>query len=139
MRAVVDTNVVVSGLLHPGRLPAQVLVDIAVGRLRPVVCHEVMEEYRSVLPRPRLRIAGEAITELLELLRLTADWVAIPAYPGLPPLPDPADWPFVACALVAGCPVVTGHARHFPAAAGVGVMTVREWVVRSSALGEGFQ
>jgi hypothetical protein len=30
--------------------------------------------------------------------------------------------------LAAGCPVVTGNARHFPDSAGVRVMTAREWV-----------
>lgn len=128
MRAVVDTNVLVSGLLSAGGPPARVLADIATARLRPVVCDAVMTEYEAVLRRPRLRIAATEADELMLLLRLTAEWVAVPEYGGTPPLPDPTDWPFIACALEAGCPVVTGNRKHFPARLGVRVMTAREWV-----------
>ena len=34
-------------------------------------------------------------------------------------LPDPDDYPFVAAARAALCPVVTGNLRHTPSAAGV--------------------
>ncbi len=133
MRAVVDTNVLVSALLHASSVPAKVVRGIATQRLTPVVCAEIIAEYRAVLPRPRLRLRSDDIGELLTLIELQADWVAVPAYTGVPALPDPADWPFVACALAAGCPVVTGNARHFPGALGMRVMTAREWL---TAIGE---
>lgn len=128
MRAVVDTNILVSGLLHRGSVPGQVLQDMAAGRVVPVVCAEVMNEYRAVLQRPRLRLLPQDVDELLALVEGTADWVAVPPYTGAPALPDPADWPFIACAQAAGCPVITGNARHFPEGLGVRVLTAREWV-----------
>jgi hypothetical protein len=128
MRAVVDTNILVSGLLSAASLPGQVLQDIATGRLRPMVCDAIVAEYRAVLPRARLRIRPDRAARLLQLVELTADWVVVPAYTGASPLPDPADWPFIASALVAACPVITGNARHFPAGLGVRVLTAREWV-----------
>jgi predicted nucleic acid-binding protein len=130
MRAVVDTNVLVSGLLRADGPPALVLADIGSSRLRPVVCDAVMAEYEAVLRRPRLRIAAADATEVLELLRLTADWVGVPEYGGTPSLPDPADWPFVACALAVDCHVVTGNRKHFPPRLGVRIMTARQWVER---------
>jgi predicted nucleic acid-binding protein len=69
MRAVVDTNVLVSGLLRADGPPALVLADIGSSRLRPVVCDAVMAEYEAVLRRSRLRIAAADATEVLELLR----------------------------------------------------------------------
>jgi hypothetical protein len=45
-------------------------------------------------------------------------------------LPDPGDWPFIATALAADCPVITGNARHFPKRLGVEVMTARAWEER---------
>lgn len=128
MRAVVDTNVLVSGLMGTTGPPWQVVRAILAGQLRPVVCAEIVAEYRDVLPRPRLRIRAEHSAELLTLVEQVADWLAVPAYAGLPPLPDPDDWPFFAAARVAACPLITGNGRHFPAGLGVEVMTAREWV-----------
>lgn len=132
MRAVVDTNVLVSGLMGaPGRNqspPWQVVLAITSDRIRPVVCTAILAEYRAVLSRPQLRIQPERANELLQLIELTADWVPVPAFTGTPALPDPADWPFFAAAQLAACPVITGNVRHFPAGLGVRVMTAREWV-----------
>lgn len=128
MRAVVDTNVLVSALLRADSPPAAVLRGVVMGRLTPVVCPEVMDEYRAVLPRPRLGLAPNDVAELLLLMEQLADWVQVPAYSGAPMLPDVADWPFIACALAVRCPVITGNVKHFPAAAGVTVMTARQWL-----------
>lgn len=78
MRAVVDTNVLVSGLLSPSGPPAKVLAAIAVGSLRLVVCAQIVAEYRAVLARPRLRIRPSQAASLVQLLEQTADWVAVP-------------------------------------------------------------
>lgn len=128
MHAVVDTNILVSALLRAGSLPAAVMVDVAAGRLTAVVCPEILAEYRGVLHRPRLRLDPHDVDELLGLIEALAVHVAAPTYSGKPPLPDVNDWPFVACALAMQCPVITGNVRHFPAEAGVRVMTAREWV-----------
>lgn len=135
MRAVVDTNILVSALLHGDSLPAAVVRCIVTQSLVPVVCTAVMAEYAAVLPRPRLRLDPRDIHELLTLIGQQAEWVDVPAYTGTPALPDPADWPFIACALATGCPVVTGNLKHFPAALGVGAMTAREWVEQEKTKG----
>lgn len=101
---------------------------IAADRIRPVVCAEIMAEYHDVLARPRLRIRPDRAAELLKLLAQIADWVIVPAFAGVPPLPDPDDWAFFAAARVAACPLITGNVRHFPVDMGVQVMTAREWV-----------
>lgn len=132
MRAVVDTNILVSGLIGSAGPPGQVLAAIAVGTLRPLLCNEILAEYRAVLPRPHLRIRPDRVTDLLRLMAQTADWVMVPTYPGTPPLPDPDDWPFIAAAKAGDCPVITGNLKHFPAVLGVRVMTAREWVESSS-------
>lgn len=131
MRAVIDTNVLVSALLRPDSVPAAVLRQIAALALEPVVCREIMAEYRAVLPRRRLRLRPHDIEDVLALFEAQALWVEVPAYDGHPPLPDPTDWPFIACALAASCPVITGNTRDFPATLGVRVMTARELVGQS--------
>lgn len=128
MRAVVDTNILVTGLLRPQGPPGAVVRHIVSQAIEPVVCRAILDEYRAVLPRPRLRLRAADIDELLALIEAQATWVEISAYEGRPALPDPTDWPFIACALAAGCPVLTGNLRHFPAVLGVRTMTAREWV-----------
>jgi putative PIN family toxin of toxin-antitoxin system len=132
MRAVVDTNILVSGMLRSDSPPAAVLRDIAAFRLTPVVCDTVLAEYRDVLQRPRLALNGADIRELLALIEQMSEWVNVPEYAGLPVLPDATDWPFIACALAAACPVITGNQKHFPSTSGVRVMSAREWVDRGS-------
>jgi len=127
-RAVVDTNILVSALLKPGSPPDAVIQAIRRDLLQPVVCSEIMSEYGDVLPRPRLGLLAADTTELLSLIAVQALWVHITPYSPPPELPDPADWPFIATALAAGCPVVTGNVKHFPAKVGVAVLTPAEWV-----------
>lgn len=128
MDAVVDTNILVSGLIRRDSPPAEVLRAIELRLLRPVVCNAVVTEYRDVLGRPRLALPSEDVAHLIDLMISIAVWVHVPDYTGVPALPDPADWPFVACALAVGCPVITGNLKHSPAGSGVRVMTAREWV-----------
>jgi putative PIN family toxin of toxin-antitoxin system len=133
MRAVVDTNIFVSGLLRPDGPPGAVVLAIAERRLTPVVCQAAMVEYGEVLRRRAFRFAAADVDALLAVTAELAIWVEVPAYTGAPDLPDPADWPFLACALAAQCPVITGNVKHFPGRLGVVVMTAREWVDQAHA------
>lgn len=128
MRAVVDTNILVSGLMGTNSPPCRVVTAITAGWIRPVVCAAIVAEYRDVLPRARLRIRPDRAAGLLTLIEQTSEWVAVPAFPGHSPLPDPDDWPFFAAARLAACPLITGNLRHFPSGMGVRIMTAREWV-----------
>lgn len=72
MELVFDTNVLVSGLLHPTRPIARIAVTIARGRLVPIYDRRILDEYVEVLERPYLArkfIEGEA-TGLLASIRL---------------------------------------------------------------------
>lgn len=130
--AVVDTNVLVSALMKPDMLPAMVARAVRQGTLMPVLCTEIVKEYAAVLRRPRLGLPAQDTDELLSLLQHQASWVHIRPYPFELNLPDPHDWPFIACALATGCPVITGNLRHFPARPGVAITTVRGWVERTA-------
>jgi uncharacterized protein len=76
--AVVDTNVVVSGLIggSTGSPPQRVLDAMLDGRLRFLVSVDLLAEYRAVLLRPfaveRHGLAETEIDELLERLALLA-------------------------------------------------------------------
>ncbi len=124
--AVVDTNVLVSAGINPSGKPGQVLAAVERLMLRPVISAHVMGEYRAVLTRPQFRFQAEWINSLLdnfEALGLLLE----PAPINVAGLPDPSDAPFIALARHVGCPVITGNARHFPARAGIVVLTPAGW------------
>lgn len=125
--AVVDTNVLVSGGLNPSGSPARVLTAIEQQRLQAVISTEVMAEYREVLARPQLRLQRDWVMRTLDNFEALGLLLVPPAIDAAL-LPDPDDAPFIALALHARCPVITGNARDFPARLGVRVMTAREWV-----------
>jgi putative PIN family toxin of toxin-antitoxin system len=125
---VLDTNILVSALMRPEGPPGRVMAAVKAGELVPVFSSAVLSEYEAVLRRPRLRLDGWKVDSALATMRAVGNLVRGAQPPPPITLPDDTDWPFIACALTAGCLVVTGNARDFPAALGVRVMTAREWV-----------
>jgi len=78
--AVVDTNVVVSGLLsRDGDSPtARILDDMLSGRLHFVLSDQLLAEYRAVLLRPAIAerhgLTDEDVDHVLEGLVVNAGW-----------------------------------------------------------------
>jgi putative PIN family toxin of toxin-antitoxin system len=133
IRVVLDTNVLVSGVLRPTSVPARVLTLIHEGQIRPLVDRRILEEYIEVLCRPRLKIPVPVATELLRRFADVAEHVttAAEAVSRLDrlALADADVRPFMEVALSAGASaVVTGNVSHFPAAAlePVRVLTPRQ-------------
>lgn len=94
MRAVLDTNVFVSGLLLPASVPGQIVAALRRGDIRMVTSEPMLAELGAVLAYPKLvkRIQwdGEMIARYLMLLRFEADVVAIDRETADVPR-DPAD------------------------------------------------
>ena len=125
--AVIDTNILVSALLRPQGPPGQVMAAALAGRMIPVFSDAVFAEYGSVLTRPLLGLDTAQVRRALAAMHN----VGVRVHTALTPpadLPDPDDWPFIACALAAGCPVVTGNAKDFPPRLGIEVVSARQWV-----------
>lgn len=129
MRAVIDTNVLVSALINGDGRPGQVVARVRTLELMPVVSDEILIEYVAVLRRARFDFAHDAVNELLEDIRALALNIT-PARMSASGLPDPDDAIFMAVAKAAGCPVVTGNARHFPVEAGVEILSPAECIER---------
>lgn len=113
MIVVIDTNVLVSGLLSAHGAPARVLDLLTVGDLRLAYDDRIAAEYRQVLARPRLGFHPEAVAHLLD--DLLAEGLPVVARPLPAVLPDPADLPFLEVAVEAAALLITGNLRHFPA------------------------
>jgi putative PIN family toxin of toxin-antitoxin system len=113
MRVVVDTNVLVSGLLSPFGPPAQIVRMVASGAL--VVCHDarILSEYRDVLLRPKFPFPQDAVDALLD--QIAANGEAVGSEPLRAALPDRNDEPFLEVAIsgVADA-LITGNLKHYP-------------------------
>ena len=115
MRVVLDTNVLVAGLLNPSGTPGRVVDLFLAGKLTLLVDDRILTEYRAVLPRPKFPFEPEEIASLLNAVESEA--VRIAAHPVDLQLSDPADLPFLEVALSGNAgSLITGNARHFRAA-----------------------
>jgi putative PIN family toxin of toxin-antitoxin system len=113
IRAVIDTNVLVSGLLSPNGNEALVLLAIQQGLLHPCFSDPILDEYTAVLARPRFGFSPEEIDALMLMFRTRGEFFQPEASPISSP--DPADTKFLHCALAAGADyLVTGNKRDFP-------------------------
>lgn len=111
---VLDTNVIVSGVLTPHGHPGRLFDAVLQGTLRLTIDDRILVEYREVLSRPRFGIAPERIESLITLFMLQD--VIVPE-PLNVDLPDPDDLPFLEAAQRATDGVlVTGDVRHYPKA-----------------------
>jgi putative PIN family toxin of toxin-antitoxin system len=114
MRIVLDTNVVVSGLLQSLGNPAQILTLALAGAVQ--VCHDerILAEYTEVLARPRFKFDPKRVREVLTKLETDGLAVEASAQSDLK-LPDPDDEPFLAVALSASADfLVTGNLADYP-------------------------
>lgn len=101
IRAVLDTNVVISALLFSGP-PSHLVSAWQSGRLRPVVSAPMLDEYLRVLAYPKFRLTESDIRGLLEddLLPFIETVVVSPSV--APTVRDPDDVKFISCALTGG-------------------------------------
>jgi putative PIN family toxin of toxin-antitoxin system len=114
VKIVLDTNIVVSGLLQSQGNPAQVLTLALAGAIQ--ICHDkrILAEYAEVLARPRFQFDPKRVQEVLN--KLKADGLAVDASRETHlDLPDPDDEPFLAVALAASADfLVTGNLSDYP-------------------------
>lgn len=129
MLAVIDTNVLVSASINRSGVPALLVDRVRKLDLTPVVSDAILAEYLEVLHRARFRFPSEWVNELLDDMAALG-LHAQPVLLNTASLPDPDDAPFIAAGLWAGCPVVTGNARHFPADCGVEVWSPAQCLER---------
>ena len=129
MRLVVDTNVLVSGLLSPFGPPGVIVRLVAAGRLNLCYDARIVAEYTEVLRRPTFPFNSDEIGALTA--QIEAGGELISPVPLAAPLPDPDDEPFLEVAIAARAEfLVTGNGHHFPRdrRAGVRVVSPREFV-----------
>jgi putative PIN family toxin of toxin-antitoxin system len=113
MNIVLDTNVIVAGILKPYSKAAAILRLVADGTLQLACDLRLLSEYRDVLGRSKFSFAKENIEAFLD--QAEQEGVLVSVKPLAFHLPDPDDEPFLEVALSGGAKaIVTGNKRHFP-------------------------
>lgn len=128
MRAVLDPNVIISGLLSASGAPARILEAWTRGAFELVVSESLLAELARALKYPKLaqRITASARTELLELLRTEAELAPDPSDLSTHRSPDPGDDYLIALSADQRTPLVSGD-KHLTTLAGdLPILTPRE-------------
>ena len=131
MRVVLDTNVLVAGLLSAAGPPGWIVEAVLAGDLEPALDGAIRQEYEEILRRPEFGFPPARIDDILAALDQFG-FVVTAAAPWPIPLPDRDDEPFLAVARASACVLVTGNLRHFPlrSRGDVTVLSPREFVDR---------
>ena len=124
MKAVLDTNVLVSGLLSHAGPPAKLLDAIETGLLIPVFSDSILFEYLDVLLRPKFGFERERVIVLMEALYLSGILVGELEI-DTSEFNDVRDVPFYAAAIQETSVLITGNLKHFPLDGSVEVLTPR--------------
>lgn len=129
MKIVLDTNVLVSGLLSAFGPPGEIVRLVTARAVRLCYDARVLGEYRQVLLRPAFPFSPARVESLLD--QIQADGEPVEARLLSARLPDPDDEVFLAVALAgqAEC-LVTGNLKHYPKRhrQGVEVVSPRDFV-----------
>ena len=113
MIIVLDTNVIVSGVLRPYSKSAAILRLVAEGKIQMAYDLRIISEYREVLNRKKFNFNKKIVEEFLA--QIEQDGLFVSVNPLGFHLPDQDDEPFLEVALSAKAEIlVTGNKRHFP-------------------------
>ena len=113
MRVVIDTNVLVSGLLSPHGASAEIIRMVVAGSLDLLYDARLLSEYTEVLSRPKFSFEKSNVDILMEFIGHYG--IPVAATPLSVHLPDVDDEPFLEVAISgkAEC-LITGNTTHYP-------------------------
>jgi len=110
-RVVIDTNVLISGLLFGGT-PGKLMPLWKSGRIQPLASEAIFQEYLRVLAYPRFVLSKTEIDYLIAVEILP--WFEIITVPVGEPvvIDDPADDKFIWCALTGKADAIISGDEH---------------------------
>ena len=112
MKVVLDTNVVISGLITVAGVCAQIIDRMLAEDFQLCVDGRILAEYAKILDRPKFAIPFGVQHDVLEFVRYRS--LHVNPAPVAAALPDATDLPFLEVALEAEALLITGNVRHFP-------------------------
>ena len=120
MKIVLDTNVLVSGLLTPFGSSGEIIRMVSAGELILYIDARVLSEYQEVLHRPKFKFNEDYISVLLDFIKLYGQFVS--SLPLKNRLPDSDDEPFLEVAIAGKVrSLITGNIVHYPPSSREGI------------------
>jgi putative PIN family toxin of toxin-antitoxin system len=120
MKIVLDTNVLVSGLLTPFGSSGEIVRMVSAGELNLYIDARILSEYHEVFHRPKFQFNKDHISTLLDFIKLYGQFVS--SLPLKNHLPDPDDEPFLEVAIAGKVrSLITGNIVHYPASSREGI------------------
>jgi len=113
MKAVLDTNILVSALLTPNGNPARILDYVLNGTV--VMCYDsrLIAEYLEVLLQPKFAFNQKAINQVIDFILHSG--VSVVPEPSTIYFEDHDDKKFYEVAKSVQAFIITGNIKHFPA------------------------
>ncbi len=120
MKIVLDTNVLVSGLLTPFGPSGEIVRMVSAGELILNIDARILSEYQAVLHRPKFKFNKDHISILLDFIKLYGLFVS--SLPLKNRLPDLDDEPFLEVAIAGKVrSLITGYIVHYPISSREGI------------------
>ena len=129
MIIVLDTNVLISGLLTPFGSSGEIVRMVTSGKLTLEYDSRILIEYQEILNRPKFQFDKDLIDLIIDYIKKNGQ--AISSAPLAKPLPDPDDAPFLEVAIEGKSEIlVTGNKVHYPVKfrEGIKVMSPTEFI-----------
>ncbi len=112
MKIVLDTNVIVSGLLNPHGTPGEIVRMLVNGKIGLSYDARIFKEYEDVIRRPKFKIDFSMAKAVLESIESDGELVIASPLPFA--IKDPGDRMFLEVALAAKVDfLVTGNGKDF--------------------------
>ena len=129
MDAVIDTNILVSGLIKPHSSPGEIVDMLLSGQIAPVYDDRILFEYEIVLKREKFSFPPLLVDTLLQSLKDLGNLI-IPDHTAVKVI-DEKDRSFYECTLVTESKIlITGNKKHFPkkTCSGITVLSPKEFL-----------
>jgi putative PIN family toxin of toxin-antitoxin system len=113
MKVVLDTNVLISGLINIEGIPAQIVNLLVNGRLNLLYDSRILKEYEEVLGRKKFGFNKSIVAPLLDYIKNEGEYIT--AEPTSKAFSDKDDKMFYEVAKTARAKyLVTGNKEHYP-------------------------
>ena len=113
MKVVLDTNVIISGMINGEGTPAQIINLLINGRITLLYDDRILKEYEEVLNRKKFNFKRSALNPILDYIKKDGEYVT--AEPINKKFVDNDDKAFYEVAKTAGAKfLVTGNKDHYP-------------------------
>jgi uncharacterized protein len=113
MNIVLDTNVIVSGLINSDGIPGQIINLVLNEKLTLLFDTRIYDEYYTVLKRKKFGLSSEVLDPLFDFIK--NEGIYIVSDPLLTKFQDESDKKFLEVAVSGNAEsLITGNKKHFP-------------------------